>query len=128
MPQKLIPQAQKRRFRSWIILGKHKSTGKYAGIVEHSFSMGLDSHRVRVEKEWEVLYSMKDESERRDRTNKSVKYWQECIGKYSKRYPEYEFNIFRVGTKNCPVKIHWDNYHLGKKEKFERRNLIFVEK
>lgn len=129
MPQKLIPQAQKRKYRAWIILGKHKVTGQYAGIVEHSISMGLDKNRVRVEKEWEVIYYMKDESERRDKTNKSVKYWQKNIGIYSKRYPDYEFKIFRVGTKNCPVKIDWGSYHLRKKkDKYESRNLVFTVK
>lgn len=126
MPQKIIKQSQKKRYRSWIILGRHKSTGKYVGIVEHSFSMGISNDRVRVEKEWEVLYFMKDESERREKTTKSVKYWQKNIATYSKRYPQYEFKIYRVGTKNCPVKIDWTDYHNGKKEKFERRNLIFT--
>ena len=127
MPQKIIPQSQKRKYRAWIILGKHKVTGQYVGIVEHSFSMGLDKNRVRVEKEWEVLYFMKDESERRKKTNDSVKHWQKNVSTYSKRYPDYEFNIFRVGTKNCPVKIDWGSYHLRKKkEKYENRNLGFT--
>lgn len=128
MPQNIIKQSQKKKYRAWIILGKHKSTGKYVGIVEHSFSMGLDSNRVRVEKEWEILYSMKNETERRKKTTDSIKYYQKDITKYTKNHPDYEFTLHRVGTKNCPVKIHWSRYHTEKKDKFNNRNLVFTLK
>ncbi|MFA6089901.1 MAG: hypothetical protein WC755_08640, partial [Candidatus Woesearchaeota archaeon] len=104
------------------------STGEYVGIVEQSFSMDIDKKRVRVEKEWELLYYMTDESKKRKIMTDSMNYYKKKIKTYNKNYPEFEFNIYRTGGKNCPVSIDWGRYHREKKDKFKNRNLVFIPK
>lgn len=98
--------------KCYIILARN-SEGKIFGLTEGSFNIGMDESMVRVFRpnEW---------------TPKEV---QGLLDKMQESKPYLDFFIARVGSKKCPVSIHWnDFYHLknkGKITKYEWRNLYF---
>lgn len=126
----LFPQLKliMKKFASYIILGQKKD-GTYLGYVEHSFSMGLDPNRVRVNRSFEYQYIAKknNTSERLEAYNGERK----IATKMNKKYKAENiiFKVFRVGSKYCPVKIDWREIVLMKKtkkdDKFKWRNLPF---
>lgn len=98
--------------KGYIVLGK-RTDGRFVGLVEQSFSMGFSLTEVRV---WrDSGYSKGSET--------AEKY----VAGYRKSYPTTEWNVYRVGSKECPVKIDWTSYHKGgKKSKYSWRNLKFI--
>ncbi len=107
--------------KSYIIIGKYKDNGSYIGEVENSFSMGLSDLYVRVWSGNEL----------------NIDHLHEKVLRYNKEYKAYVWNVYRVGSKNCPVKINWDLYYQKMKEskqtkvnikKYFYRNLQFKSK
>ena len=115
------------REKGYIILGRMKSDNTFVGYTEHSFSMGVDStEHVRVwrSSKKRTLYSATAEEVVRSRM---------CdVKELNKKHPDIEWSLYRVGSKDCPVKIKWSRYHNLKKHKnlnkFDYRNLVFEKK
>lgn len=126
----------------YIILAKDQA-GKISGYVEHSFSMGVDATRVRVDRLWEFkpyISSSSKETLAEKLKGKSLRQhaWskmQETVTKITKLHKgKYEFKIFRIGCKTSPVIIDWRETatmrRKGKKahDKFKWRNPMFTLK
>ena len=95
------------RKKGYIILGKRKK-GSYVGYCENSFTMGFDNKRVKVWR-WDgpSKYSTGTPQEQKQSfINHVAGFMDELIPKY----PTIEWKIYRVGSKDCPVKIEWASY------------------
>ena len=109
----------------YILLGKNKETNEFVGEIEHSFSLGFDNSRVRV-------YRASEISSKKDLNKKETAYrWLKSNSdKYSEKYPQYDWRVYRAGSKNCPVKIDWREiismrHRIMPHSKFNTRNLPF---
>lgn len=101
------------REKAYIIIGK-KPDGEYLGYVEYSFSMGYEAKWVKL---WRLHKHF------------NISDLQKMSRSTCKEHPKIQWVLYRVGSKNCPVKINWAYYHLeGKYKKFTRRNLHFCKK
>lgn len=119
------------KYASYIIIGKHKETGEYVGYVEHSFSMGIDPKRVRVERSYELRYTA--EKNKTTVKRETALYMRKNVNRLNKEFSEYEWKYFRVGSKHCPFIIDWSETLAirSKKEKYDKykfRNLPFTVK
>lgn len=111
------------RHKGYIILGKRKD-GSYVGYVENSFSMGFDNKRVSV---WRH-YGPSKHSDRSPQQQKQD--FMDNVIDYKNglviEHPQIEWNIYRVGSKGCPVKIHWKEfwhmYSYGKEQNHRRED------
>jgi hypothetical protein len=117
----------------YIILGYNKERDEYVGYVEHSFSMGIDHNRVRVDRAFESNIMVK----KLDKSARFIEhtYSKEAADKLNTRksYPDYIFSVYRIGSKNCPVTIDWREVvdmkkKVIKRSKYEWRNLAFKVK
>jgi hypothetical protein len=113
---------------SYVIIGKAK-TGKLYGYIENSFSMNVDECRVRV---WRSSRKSPDYFKSSWRCSVAAHMQSICDDLNKIGGGDYiEWNFYRVGSKNCPVKIDWGRFHKaggGNASKFEYRNLFFIEK
>lgn len=108
------------REKAYIMLGKN-ANGIFVGQTEHSFSMGISRDHVRLFRPY---------------TNtpheKTQQYNQERVSSLAQSYPKYKWHVYRVGSKNCPVKINWTEYHAiqksGNSRNADYRNLPFTKK
>lgn len=100
------------------------------GYCEESFAMSFMPDRVRVWREWEGRTRIEDSMGNyrwiKDR-NKLVMFLQEKAEKLRAMNPEDKFEVFRIGSKNCPVAIDWDEFYQearekGKASKVSKRN------
>lgn len=120
--------------KGYIVLGKHKTTGEIVGYVEHSFSMGFSSERVNLythEPNYNVGKTYLDKYHAKSTMEYYYRINKKDSDKLNKKYPEYEFKVFRIGSKHCPVKIDWTERILMKRkltklEKFNWRNPKFT--
>lgn len=101
--------------KAYIVLG-NSTKGKLISPVENSFSIGFSSTEAML---------FRDNSYGKG-YDKAKRY----LDSYRKVYPLANFKIYRVGSKNCPVKIDWKRYHSygDKIPKYEYRNLKFIKK
>lgn len=128
------------RFKGYIILGTRKD-GSHVGYCENSFSMGFDNKRVNVWRHSHWSGSNKSAQEQKQSfIDNVIQYKDDLI----RKHPQIEWNVYRVGSKNCPVKINWKSYwnmfdknkkwnHRKKKTqncigKYEWRNLKFIKR
>lgn len=95
--------------RAYIILGFHKKTGQIVG-VDWNGRITANKSQVRT-----VDYStygkvrkVKGAVRMKDSCQKEWNIQATYASQYSKQNPEYEFKVFRVGSKYCPVKVSWD--------------------
>lgn len=113
--------------RSYIIL-KFNEDGSIEGYVENSFSMGFSSSRVRVNRSFEFDYQAK--VEKISKSTAASRDMRRDVDRLNNKFPKSTFRYFRVGAKNCPVVIDWNEIvnNRAKKEKigkYESRNLPF---
>jgi hypothetical protein len=119
------------REASYIILCKDQNRD-LLGETELSISLGLSKERVRVWRSSEYRYTAKNNKI----SNRQAAYNSLCksFDKRNKKYKgKLKFKVFRVGSKNCPVKIDWKeisfmNKNKNKRSKFNWRNLPFSKK
>lgn len=118
--------------KAYALFGKDKN-GKLYGYVENSFSMGLSESEVR---RWPVLAfdSVLHEELSPYQIKKQEKYQKDLLTmlerdklRMSKTYPDLEFFIVRLNSKNCPVIIHWKDYKTVK-GKYQIRNIRWSKK
>jgi hypothetical protein len=102
-------------------MGRHKRDKTYMGHVEHSFCLGTDKTRTRV-------YRLSEAPD--TPIKKYIQWYQDSVKSASKSYPEWTWKLYRVGSKNCPVKIDWGGWHDELKDigKFNWRNLKYTAK
>lgn len=110
------------KIKSYIILGIHRQTGKIVGEIENSFTIGHNDRYVRV-------YRKQQNEQPKEIVDELI----EIVNDRNKSHPEYNWNVFRVGSKNCPIKISWRyiaqlKKKLSKYHKFHYRNLPFIVK
>lgn len=116
--------------KSYIILGRRKSDNKLFGYTENSFSMSTDSTtNVRV---WRIG-KHNSEGQTDNYIKREYKYRLNDVKKLNKKHPHIVWKLYRVGSKNCPVKIDWGSYHDVRKSdrrmiSSEYRNLAFIKK
>lgn len=123
----------------YVILAKDPA-GTITGWVEHSFSMGTDATRIRVDRLWEFkpyISSKSTETLADKLKGKSLRQhaWfkmNETVAKINKLHKgKFEFKAFRIGCKTSPVVIDWTETALmrrkGRKahDKFKWRNPKF---
>lgn len=101
------------------------TTGQKYGYVEQSFSMSLDSNRVRVFTK--TRYSSKAYNDDTVKMLQEIQTgtWKDVHGKH---VHIEKAEVYRVGSKNCPVKIDWRPRFNEKTSKYNWRNLPFVSK
>lgn len=119
-----------KKYAGYIVLGK-TIDGKIIGYTEHSFSMGLEPNRVRVERSFEWDWTAKREGvSERLLAYRGVKKWADNLN--AKSTDGTVFKAFRIGSKNCPVTIKWDEVIQMRKtkkyDKYKCRNLPFKVK
>lgn len=113
------------KIKGYIVLGLHKDGHKALGVIENSFSMGLSDEYVRVFRSFRrTTFSG---GYNHQKTYNSLKRYVEM---YQSSYPDYEFRVYRVGSKRIPVSIDWIHVMNSKKNKtnynkFQMRNLRF---
>lgn len=103
----------------------YSTSGEMYGYVECSFSMSVDPNRIRVF--YPSKYSSKTYNEDTVKALQDVSkgIWKDVYGKVV----EIDHTeIYRVGSKKCPVKINWTPRFNTKTSKYEYRNLPFVKK
>lgn len=119
--------------KAYALFGKDKVTGVLYGYVEHSFSMGLSQTDVR---RWPIqAYDVKLNKELTFRDLSEQKKYQERLlanlerdrKSLSDKYPQLEFFIVRLNSKNCPVIIDWKAFHKAE-GKYDRRNVKWRKK
>jgi len=96
--------------RIYAILKKNRVTKDIEGYVEHSFSMGWDTTRVRVWREWELSTSFKDGK---------VKQLFDWMPKVDKK--KYKLIFVRINSKKSPITVEMDS----ETQKFYWRNKKF---
>jgi hypothetical protein len=122
------------KYAGYIILAKNQE-GEIFGYVEHSFSMGFDKSRVRVDRIWEHRPYGTSEAIKLKLNGMSLRQYAwvamcKQVKKITKLHKGiYEFKAFRIGCKSCPVTINWNEVRkmrLSKNiDKFKWRNLPF---
>lgn len=127
------------KIKSYVTLRISKTTGEIEGLIEHSFSMGWSKERVRVdrtnESSVESFNSYWSKKQPFPKANSkaavTLYYCHRSIRRhYKKQNPGYDVKIFRVGSKNCPIKIDWREVvfmhrKISQYSKFNMRNLPF---
>ncbi|QHJ78935.1 MAG: hypothetical protein [Caudoviricetes sp.] len=117
----------KNDLKSYALFGKDKD-GDLFGYVEQSFSMGLSPTHAR---RWSVIgyrvdYSKpltaKDLNAEIESQTRILKMLEKDKKTLSKQYPDLDFFIVRLNSKNCPVMIDWKAFHKAT-GKYERRNV-----
>lgn len=107
--------------KAYVILGKNKN-GQIMSVTENSFSMGYSKERCKVwikyprEKNFPKLY---------------FNHLREMKDSYQKSFPSYDWDIYRVNSQRCPIKINWARWKTfrGKYyDKYEYRNPMFIVK
>jgi len=114
---------------SYIILASNNKTGEIKGYIEHSFSMSFSDDRVRVDRLFELTHMTSKPKV------KAITYLLKTCAKLTKKSSlgkGWSFNYYKVGSKNCPVKIDWREIVMMKLDKksakFIWRNLKFTKK
>lgn len=119
--------------KSYALMGKDKESGNIYGYVEHSFSMGLSNTEVRS---WPVKsynlkldteFSKNDFAEQQKCQKQIIEMLERDKKTLSLKYPNIEFFIVRLNSKDCPVVIDWKKYH-SSTNKYDRRNVSFTKK
>jgi hypothetical protein len=116
-----------KKYKSYGLLYFSKSLNLYLGKTEHSFSMDFSSDRVRIYSSWEInAFSKENLIDKFLKTQ--ISYTKKDIAYLNKKYnvSDFQYILFRAGSKNAPVKIHWKDLHKNNKDKFERRNPKFT--
>ena len=124
------------KIRAYALFYQDKETGQLIGETEHSFSMGESANEARVECETRKVKELNKFSDIKFKTANEYKaYWfKKMCDDWNNENPKsaYRKVFFRVGTKDCPVKIDWTYRILWKQKKVEWkkykwRNLPFVQ-
>jgi hypothetical protein len=108
---------------AYIILGKSRKTGEYVGYVEQSFTMGWARNRVRV---WRTSSSESHRSKK-----EVLSHMRQLIAEIEAKSSNsnYDLFVYRVGSKNCPVKLNWAQFYKdggANASKSLWRNLLFT--
>lgn len=114
--------------KGYIVLGKHKTTNEIVGYVEHSFSMGFNPERVNV-----ITYDSKktvgkvylDKYHAKSTMGYYYRIYKKDVNMLNKKFSEYEFKVFRIGSKHCPVKIDWTERILMKRKQMKTEKFIW---
>ena len=124
------------KLRAYVLFFQDKATGKLYGETEHSFSMDASETEARVECETRKVKELNKFSDIKFETSNQYKaYWfKKSCDDWNNENPKsaYRKVFFRLGTKNCPVKVDWTYRILWKQEKIEwnkykYRNLPFLQ-
>ena len=127
------------KVRAYAVFFKDKVTGELIGETEHSFSMDKSKEIVRVYSERRHLDKVNHLSAICDRCTTPEEYQSRSLkkgcDKWNKEHPKSKYTMvfYRLGTKNCPVKIDWTYRVLWSQKKVDWnkvawRNLPFVIK
>lgn len=121
--------------KGYIVLGKHKITGLYVGYIENSFSMGSSTERVKVNSVFktgrtnEMFFKNGAKSQNQNQYNWCRKHALDL----NKHTPEYDWKVYRINSKHCPVIISFQELCDMKLkripyDKFRYRNQLFYVK
>ncbi len=104
--------------------------GVIKGYTEHSISMGFETNRVRVERDFEFKYG----ADKRKISNREYA-WSLLSKTVAEKNKEYAnkgmtFKLFRASSKNCPIILDWREVEAMRKDKrkhdkYKWRNLPF---
>lgn len=113
--------------RGYVVLGLHKEEEKALGVIENSFSMGVSDKYIRV---FRPMKRYRFDDDYNQRTYNNLKSY---VQTYNQSYPNYEFKVYRIGSKNIPISIDWEPIARAQKhkiriDKFRSRNLLFLIK
>lgn len=105
--------------KSYIILGKHRITGKYVGTVKNNIQADTvfvfrRNHRDQVSGFKDRMHLLRGRKQREDHITKWMKMYHKRLDNnvtsLTRRFPDYEFFIARAGSAKCPVRLHWKEF------------------
>lgn len=103
--------------RYYIILGRHKKTGKIVG-VDHELRLNVD--RVAIIREYPSTFNVTKTLTAKLKQGQTLRYNTHSVAQFqykylrnyychlaAKKYKRYRFKVYRGGSKHCPVKVDW---------------------
>ena len=125
----------RKKYRGYIILGYSIDEERYMGYVENSFSMGVSPCRVKVYSE--VKGGTKN-WEQNGYKSPNEMLWDHCRNTAERLnrvgyYGNTIWKVYRINSKNCPVKVDMSELMLYKSNKLDLskysiRNHRFADK